>query len=75
MRHRPESSPADSDSLKNMARVTHYQEFAKHIGVPNNQHLFGVLESIFFSLFRAMAGLPGEPRGLESCPPKSLIQF
>ena len=30
-------------------------QFAEHIGVSNNQLLFGVLESIFNSLFRAMA--------------------
>ena len=35
----------------------HNLEFAEHIGVSDNQLPFGVLESVFFSLFRAMAGL------------------
>ena len=31
--------------------------FAEHIGVSDNQLPLGVLESIFFSLFRALGGL------------------
>ena len=33
------------------------KQFAEHIGVSDNQLLLGVLESVFFFLFRAMAGL------------------
>ena len=30
-------------------------QFPEHIGVSDNQLLFGVLESVFYSLFRVMA--------------------
>ena len=41
-------------------------KFAEHIGVSDNQLPFGVLESVFFSVFQAMAGLLGEPWDPES---------
>ena len=43
--------------------------FAEHIGLSDNQLLFGVLESVFYSLFRTMAGLLARILGAESFTP------
>ena len=44
-------------------------KFAEHIGVSDNQLPLGVLESIFFSLFRALGGLLAGASGGGILPP------